>query len=304
MRTKTQLFASGFPVILAATILVSCHKNDELKPNSSVTANNKEALSKHVNLQNLLMEEDATQLAYALDPSLAISDAVSAGSCPPIVTYDNPPGVYPRTVTTDYGTGCYTASLDITRSGKILRTYFGDMADTTENSYYIEYYDNYYVKNERLGFDSMKIEGSLKMRHESKNQDPQNAWRSTQRDRKLTEINGDYNINNGYWRFVKYENDGGLPNFTPKGWFRITGVKTNDVMSGGEAYQIRDSIDLANPMIYKFCDYAVKGNRIIDFTNQPTWFVNFGTTLDCDDQAELTIQGVTTTITLPLDLWD
>lgn len=305
MRKKTLLFSGGSFLMIAAVVFVSCNKN-ELKPTqaSSPSSNNNLAIKKTIGLQDLAAAEESEQLAYALNPSLAISAATNNGSCPPIVTYDNPEGVYPRTVVTDWGTGCTYVASGITRSGKVIRTYYGDMKDTTSQSYFIETYDNYYVKSTKQGYDSVKFEGSLRVRHESKTQDPQTAYRQTSLNRKLTEINGDYIIYNGAKRFVKREDDGFYPNIRVQGWFKVTGVETGDVLSGGVSYQFRDSIDVANPIIYKRCDFVVAGNRIINFTNQPTWIVDYGTIVrDCDNLADLTIDGVTTTVTLPINLW-
>jgi len=303
MRTKTLLISSTSALLITGAVLVSCQKKVDLKSTAVVTTSDK-AFSKLVNLQDLATAEETDQLAFALDPSLAAS-VVAAGSCPlPVITYDNPPGVYPRTVTTDWGTAGCVDNAGVSRSGKIMTTYFGDMADTTANSYYIQTYDNYYVTNPAFNRDSVKFEGRLKMKHEPKSQDPQFAYRSTSKDRKVTQLNGDYIITNGYRRISKREDDGGYPHLPQavKRWYKITGVQTGDIMSGGVSYQFRDSVDRANPVLYKYCEFPVKGNKIIDFTNQSSWFVNYGITTDCDDQAEVTIDGVTTTVTLPLDL--
>ncbi|QEC66086.1 hypothetical protein FRZ67_01735 [Panacibacter ginsenosidivorans] len=303
MRKKTLLFG-GAVVMLGAMILVSCNKSAEIKSTPIANSTTDKVIKRTISLQELAGADASEQLSYALDPQLAVSEAVNSGSCPPIITYDNPEGVYPRTVTTDYGFSCTYAAAGITRSGKVIRTYYGDMTDTTSLSYYVETYDNYYVKNAKLGWDSVRVEGSLRMRHESKNKDPQTAYRETFNNRKFTEINGDYVIANGVTRLVKREDDGFYPQVRVQGRFKLTGVTTADAFSGGVSYQYTDSIDDNDPIIYKHCEYTVAGTRYINFSNQPAWKIVYGTLVnECDDQAELTINGVTTTVTLPIDTW-
>jgi len=82
------------------------------------------------------------------------------------------------------------------------------------------------------------------------------------------------------------------------GVFRSTGTIVGDVVTSTESYQWSDSIDDANPLIYDNCKFIVKGIRTIDFTNQSAWTIDYGLNT-CDDQATKTVDGVTTTITLP-----
>jgi hypothetical protein len=145
------------------------------------------------------------------------------------------------------------------------------------------------------------------VRHEGKKNaslDSQFVYRSTNKNRKLTQKDGDFVIFTGYRKILKREDDGFFPGFRADGWFKSTGTQTGDVLKDGVAYQFVDSIDDANPMIFKRCTFPVKGTRIISFTNQPTWNLNYGITDNCDDQATLTINGITTAVTLPLDPWE
>lgn len=291
MRTKTLLISGTSALLIAGTLLVSCQKNDELKSSSTVSSN--DAKSKVATLQTLLNSDDAALADIAISLSGGTSAKIDGLSCSPTITYDNPPGVYPRTVTVDWGsTGCYKPESGLTRKGKTLTTYFGDMADTASTSYYIQTYDNYYVND-------VLIEGQVKMSHNSRNQDPQNVYRQTFNNRKATQLNGDYTITNGAKRLVKQVDDGTYPGPIPNtGNFRVTGIVTGDVLEGGVSYQWRDSIDNANPIIWNACQFPVRGQLFIDFTNQATWLINYGLGT-CDDQAERTINGVTETITLP-----
>lgn len=291
MRTKTLLFSGTSALLIAGTLLVSCQKNDDLK---STTANqaNERTSSNVAYLENLIGKDDADQTEIALALSVHPTVQIASLNCAPVTTYDNPPGIYPRTVTVDFGaTNCTQPVTGLTRRGKTVTTYFGDMADTTTLSYYIQTYDNYYVND-------VKIEGQVKVAHNSRNKDPQNVYRYTYTNRKAIQTNGDYTITNGAKRLVKQVENGEYPGPLRFGNFRVTGIVTGDVLEAGVPYQWRDSIDIANPLIYDNCEFATKGNLIIDFTNQSSWLINYGLGT-CDDQAERTIDGVTTTITLP-----
>lgn len=128
--------------------------------------------------------------------------------------------------------------------------------------------------------------------------DPENEYRITLLKRKITQPNGDYTIYGGERRIVKKDDSPEYPGF-PDGYFRVTGNITGNEMRNGVAFQWNAFI--INPLIYKYCDFIVYGDLYVDFTNQSAWEVNYGMTRTCDDQAELTINGTTTTVTLPLE---
>ena len=287
MRTNKILTGIVSVVLLSGLLFVSCQKNINSKSQQSTQQSDQAFKTNFAAVQSLVNGEDAQQLSFATDPS-ALHTA-SLGSCPPITTYDNPEGIYPRTVTIDWGTGC-TNSDGITRSGKTITFFSGDMADS--GNYYKMTYDNFYI-------NGVHIEGEVKMSHNSRNKDPQNVYRMTQINRKITQTNGDYIIYSGSRRLVKRDNDPEYPGF-PMGYFRVTGSISVDEVKGGNAYQWTDSVDKANPLIYNYCQFIVKGVLFVNFTNQSPWTVDYGKNV-CDDQAELTVDGVTTTITLPLD---
>jgi len=287
MRTNKILTGIVSVVLLSGLLFVSCQKNINSKSQQSTQATDNASKTNFAALQSLVTAEDIQELGFATNPSALTLESV-VGSCPPIVTYDNPEGVYPRTVTVDWGTGCTNAN-GVTRSGKTITFYSGDMADS--GNYYKMTYDNFY-------YNGVHIEGTTKMSHNSRNKDPQTVYRSTQNNRKVTQTNGDYIIYNGYRRIVKREDDGEYPGF-PDGYFRVTGLLSGDEMKGGVSYQWSDSVDLAQPLIYNHCAFIVKGIVLITFTNQTDWAIDYGTG-DCDDQATLTQDGITTPITLPI----
>lgn len=301
MRTKTQLIRGTSALLIVGSILVSCQKNSDLKSASTSTSTNTR-VSSVANLENLINRDDAEQA----DISLALATSTTGGSvdaiknCLPTITYDNPPGVYPRTVTVDFGAvNCYQPKTGLTRRGKTITTYYGDMSDTSSTSYYEQTYENYYVND-------VLIEGRVKVAHNSRNQNPQNVYRYTYTNRKATQTNGDYTIMNGAKRLVKLVDDGEYPGplaFT--GNFKVTGIVTGDVLEAGVSYQWRDSIDQDKGLTYQDCQFPVKGLLYIDFTNHSSWLIDYSSgtagtgTVVCDDQATITVDGVTTPITLP-----
>ncbi|HRI21287.1 MAG TPA: hypothetical protein PLA68_10035 [Panacibacter sp.] len=122
-----------------------------------------------------------------------------------------------------------------------------------------------------------------------------------QLDRKVIQPNGDYTIFGGTRRLAQWADSSGDPGF-PHGWFRVTGNITGNEMKGSESYQYTSTIDALNPLVYRNCAYIVQGKLHVEFTNgQSPWDVDYGKARTCDDLAELTIDGVTTTVNLPLE---
>lgn len=272
--------------------MVSCQKSADLKVATPTTTVDKEHMRQAASLQTLLMADDNQQDQFALNAA-SLQAAVVAAECPMTVTYDNPPGVYPRTVTVDYGpVDCYNVHNQTTRRGKVMTTYYGDMADSGQ--YYIQTYDNYYV-------DTVHIEGELKMAHVSRKKDPQNTYRKTFINRTITEVNGDVYIYNGDRRLVKKQDDGTYPGPIYIGNFRVTGSVSASVSPmSGAPYTWVDSVDKAQPLLYRDCIYPGQGVLITSFSDGSVWTVDYGLG-GCDTQATLSIDGsLPVPVTLPL----
>lgn len=289
---KMNSFAYGIaPAILfTGMALVSCQKNLDVKSAQSATSDDLQKVTRVATAESFMNVSDAGQFAFAINPQYASTDKALVGSCPPITTYSPSAEVYPHTVTVDWGTGCTTGSL--TRSGKWITYVTGDMSQLGSSSETT--YDNFYE-------NGVKLEGQVRVAHNRETGFAYGVYRITFKNRKLTQTNGDYIIYGGYRRIVKRDNNPVYPGF-PNGGFKVTGTVTGNEMKAGVPYQWVATIDVANPLIYNFCDFIVKGNTEVTFTNQSTWLVNYGTDARiCDDQAELTVDGVTTTVTLPLE---
>ncbi len=269
-------------------LFVSCQKNldSSSKTESKITLQHATDMA---GLQNLTTVDEMQQFILAVYPNSAEAKALTSGSCPPVVTYNPAPNVFPRTETIDWGTGCTNAN-GTTRSGKIIRKY----SDTLINvdARLIIKYDNYFI-------NGVHIEGKAKIVHI---QIPNtNTYKMYQIDRKVTQPNGDFIIYNGELNLLK--KIPGDIHFPPDstGWYKVKGTQSGDEMKAGQSYQWISTIDSAHPLIYKFCSFVTKGKLHVQFTNQSDWFVDFGKVLQCDNLAEVTQDGVTTTVTLPLD---
>lgn len=291
MKMKSVITGIAPAILISGMALVSCQKNVDSRSTQNRVVADAQTLAGFASSQSFINSADAQVFQLVMEPESA--SKLSSGSCPPITTYFPSPDVYPHSVTIDFGTGC-TSTGGLTRSGKITTIYTGEMSLIGSNA--ITSYDNYYV-------NGVKIEGTLKIAH---NEDANTlngypVYRITQKDRKVIQPNGDYIIYGGVRRIVKKDTAALYPGF-PDGYFKVTGEITGDEVKAGVPYQWTAAIDPANPVIYYFCDFIVKGIVNVTFTNQDPWIVNYGSkTLECDDQAELTINGVTTTVTLPLE---
>ena len=275
---------SIFPKLLAAglisgVVFAACQKSSEIKPEQAKEQITVTHAADFAATQNLVNVADMERYVMVLHPEL-IDEVALSGSCPPPKTYDPAPDVYPHTLTIDWGTGC-TNPDGITRSGKIINLYTGDMALT--GSSVTTTYDNYTI-------NGVKIEGTSKLSHNTRRGIPelQNKYRISDFNRKVTQPNGDYIIYGGVRTIQKLDTDPEFPGF-PDGWFRVKGSITGDELKAGQSYHWEATIDV--PLIYQYCDYIVYGTMTVVFTNQDPWSVNYGSGRVCDDEAQVTISG-------------
>ncbi len=190
------------------------------------------------------------------------------------------PGVFPKTVTTDFGTGCLGRDGKL-RKGKIVTVYTGPMfvpgkkATTT--------FVNYHV-------DSFKIEGTHQV---------ENTSTSNMQGFSTKVINGKVtNTISGRWKTWNSERNilqiegNGTVRFPADDVFRITG-QANGSNSAGHTW----ASQITDPLIKKFiCRWIVKG--VVSITrNGNTAILNYGNG-NCDNQAVITVNGVSHTITL------
>jgi len=290
--TIKSIITQRAPAILITAILsASCQKSFDSK-SSTVNKSNLKQAADMAALQNLLTVDDVQQMVLAVSPNSNEAAQILAGSCPPVTTYNPAPNVYPRTVTVDWGTGCTNAN-GVTRTGKIIWNYTDTLAHT--GAKLTTTYSNYTI-------NGVKIEGKATIAHNDSTGDGDAAYRLRQINRKVTQPNGDFIIYNSNRRVLKFvPNDIHFPDESNTGWYRVTGTQNGDEIKGGVSYQWTSTINPDTPLIYKFCPFVTKGRMTVVFTNQSNWEIDFGLVSVCDNLAEVTQNGVTTTVTLPLN---
>jgi hypothetical protein len=234
------------------------------------------------------------------DDAMGVSDEVGISgtgvfgrinSCPTVtITHLNPPSVFPIRVVLDFGnTGC-TGNDGHLRKGKIIIDYSarllvpGAIANTVFDGFYI---------------DSVHVEGTHKITNTSTGT-TNRQFTIEIRDAKLTRPNGDY---------IKWKSDkvidqieGYLTADFHDDIFSITGRADGLVKRGNLLVGWTSSI--TEPLVKRFtCRWIVKGKirtvRINTIATSP-WVavLDFGNGV-CDNQAVITINGVSHQITLP-----
>ncbi len=190
------------------------------------------------------------------------------------------PGVFPKTVVIDFGTGCLSRDGKF-RKGKIITVYTGPMrvpgSKATTN------FDGYKV-------DSVAVAGT----HEVINNSTSNNKIFTTRV-----IEGKLTWDSGRWvkwsttRTVAQLEGNGTPLFPLDDLFAITGAGRGENSRGNSWGH-----EVIEPLIKKFtCRWISKGILRIRF-NENTALINFGNG-DCDNKATLTVNGNSREITLP-----
>jgi hypothetical protein len=147
MKTKIFLIITTF----ALFTLNSCKKNGLPLDQSSVNLADDEAVTEAVFEDVFNSVDNAT---ITLDNAMKNGDTksvfLSGDSCPSITVIHPATGIWPKTVTIDYGTGC-TGFYDNARSGKIIIVVTGPRR--LEGSKRSITFDNYYI-------NGIKVEGT------------------------------------------------------------------------------------------------------------------------------------------------
>ena len=137
----------AIPILL----LFSCKKDGYPIEQSSINLADDDAVSEAVFEDIINSVDNAT---ITLDNAMKNGDTkslfLSGDSCPAITVVHPSSGIWPKTVTIDFGTGC-TGFFDNTRSGKIIVEVTGPRR--TEGSKRTVTFDNYY-------FNGIKVEGT------------------------------------------------------------------------------------------------------------------------------------------------
>lgn len=293
-----------FTGILAAALLTAflfftaCQKDNSSIPNDS-PADAETQLAMEDDAEADMTYDDVFVSVLGTDDEVGIGNGIgvfgrtsgdnttgrfdSAGNrCFTVTRVPAAPGVFPKTITIDFGTGC-TGPDGRTRRGKIITVYTGRLI--VPGSEAITTFDSYYV-------DGVHVEGRHKVKNNSTN--AVRIFTRTVINGKLTKPNGNY---------VKWDATHtnaqtaglGTPLFPLDDEFDITGGATGEHFRNGNTRTWSRLI--ITPLHKKFtCNWIVSGIVKID-RNGTDARLNFGNG-NCDNQAVLAIGGNRYNITL------
>lgn len=209
-------------------------------------------------------------------------NGVDSNRCFTVTRVPNTPGVFPKTVTIDFGTGC-TGPDGRTRKGKIITVYTGRMI--VPGSQATTTFVNYYV-------DSVHVEGT----HTVKNNSTASVRIFTRSvvNGKLSKPSGNYTQWNA--THTNTQTAGlGTPNFPLDDEFDITGSASGQNSRNGRILNWERLI--TDPLHKRFtCRWFVSGKLRIT-RNGNIGLLDYGNGT-CDNLATITINGVTKTIRL------
>ncbi len=116
MKTRIFFVTTVFPILMFS----SCKKDGSPLEQSSINLADDDAVSEAVFEDIFSSVDNATiTLDNAMKNGDTKSEFLSGDSCPAITVIHPSTGIWPKTVTIDYGTGCI-GFFDNTRSGKII----------------------------------------------------------------------------------------------------------------------------------------------------------------------------------------
>lgn len=192
------------------------------------------------------------------------------------------PGVFPKTITIDFGTGC-TGRDGHTRRGKIIAVYTGRMKEPGSTA--TASFDGFYI-------DSIKVEGTLAIKNNSTSNN--RVFRITVTNGKLSTPSGNYVEINRDHTWTQTEGNG-TPNLPGDDVFSITGSSSGTAQVSVITAQW--TTEIMEPVIRKLsCRWRVSGQ--VQFTyNSKTGVLDYGNG-DCDNKATVTIGAKTYNINL------
>jgi hypothetical protein len=190
-------------------------------------------------------------------------------------------GVFPKTVTIDFGTGCEVRGH--LRKGKIITVYTGRMHVPGSSAT---------TTFENFAIDSFAIEGKHTLTNATRPGGNNRVFTATVEGAKIT------NTNSGAWcawsgtRTRTQVEGNGTPFFPVDDVFEVTGNR-RVTCSDGKSW----TSEVTTPLVRKFtCRWFVSGVLTIKF-NDGEANLDFGNG-DCDNQATLTVNGQSREITL------
>lgn len=203
-------------------------------------------------------------------------------------THVNAPNFFPLRITVDFGNGCTGVDGHV-RSGKIITEYTNRLVVPGASATTV--FQNFF-------FDSVKVEGTHKVTNTSTSQVHQ--FKVEVQNAKLIKPNGNYSQWNSTRTITQMEGLGTV-NFPFDDIYKIQGSANGKVKRGDRLFAWMSEI--TEPLIKKFtCRWIVKGRvrtARVSNTNTSSWVavLDYGNG-NCDNQATVTINGITHQITL------
>ncbi|MGE5518578.1 MAG: hypothetical protein ACM3VS_01540 [Candidatus Dadabacteria bacterium] len=197
-------------------------------------------------------------------------------------------GIFPKTITVDFGNGCYTKGH--TRYGKITTVYTGRLT-VPGNSATTSFHD--------YKIDSFSVQGSQKIVNTTQPGSLQRQYTVDVMDAKLSKPNGNYSQWSSHRVISQIE--GSLTDLTADDVFNISGSAHGKTRNRDHIYAWNSEI--IQPLRKRYlCSWISSGKikvaRETLSSNSP-WIsiLDYGQG-DCDNKATLTINGITHQITL------
>jgi len=301
---------AAFPVATALAVIIlgiSCQKSSVTENQSSDNFLNQQKLdvtnalveasgSDEENFE-LVMEDENAEASNVSNAKVAESPVTYSPSkfVGRTVTYSPSKNVYPHTKTIDFGAG-FTSANGVTKSGKIIITYYDAAADA-QGKYSVTTYDNYYVNGSH-------IEGSIQV-NKIKNGTGKDVYLHIIH-RTISNAAGNLKDYNGNAKWTVIDWKGGTNNA-----YEIAAhTEGKETYNGIGANNFKTDIDDNNPVIKPFsCNNRVQGGLTAEIhlakgkVKDLVEYIDYGNG-ECDNIATLSINGgAATEVTLPLHFW-
>lgn len=214
----------------------------------------------------------------------------SMPSCVTVTITPVQPGVFPKTITLDFGSGCF--SHGHLRSGKIRTVYTGPLREAGNSA--TTNFDNFRI-------DSILVQGTHKITNTTASTPGANQrqFKIEVIDGKLTKPNGNYSFWNSNRTNTQIEGNGTIA--PADDIFQVRGIANGRVKH--ENLIVLWNSEITEPLVKRFiCRWISKGRiRTVrqGLPQNTPWvgILDYGTG-SCDNQATLTINGNTQQITL------
>jgi hypothetical protein len=268
MKTRIFLIMTAFPILM----LSSCKKDGSPIEQSSINLADDDAVSEAVFEDIFNSVDNAT---ITLDNAMKNGDTkslfLSGDSCPTITVVHPATGIWPKTVTIDFGAGC-TGFFDNTRSGKIIIEVTG--LRRTAGSKRTVTFDNYY-------FNEIKVEGTKVLENLGPNENQNFVVSVTLTDGKLILPDG-----RTIERNVNHKREWVAGFMTPNIWddeCLITGTASGTNIDG-----IAYTRTILDALHWKrVCQFIVSGVVEIDKEGAEPFILDYGSG-ECDNKAVVT----------------